>query len=93
MNLEGTKKQIRNFAEKYAKSKQYKLNPNREELDMVIEGLAKNKIKYGKQYCPCRILFGDNSDKNKICPCKWHEKEINEIGHCKCLLFFKIEDL
>ena len=89
MKLEKTKKQIKKFAKNYAESKGFRLNPNEKELDMIIHGLAKNKINKKRQYCPCRILTGDKSDKDKICPCKWHKDEIKNNGHCKCKLFFK----
>lgn len=86
------KQKVRIFAERYAEKAGYALNPDEEELDMVLEGLARNKETYGKQYCPCRPVTGDpEEDQPKICPCKWHEDEIAEDGHCHCMLFFDPE--
>ncbi|MFH1715603.1 MAG: ferredoxin-thioredoxin reductase catalytic domain-containing protein [Elusimicrobiota bacterium] len=83
-------KTIMQFAKKYSERSGYILNPDTEILNMVIKGLAKNKIKFGFQYCPCRIVEGDKEkDKDKICPCKWHKEEIERDGHCHCSLFFK----
>ncbi|WP_338097314.1 ferredoxin-thioredoxin reductase catalytic domain-containing protein [Methanolapillus ohkumae] len=92
MTLEETKEKVRSYAEKYAAKKGFHLNPNSEELDMVIEGLAKRREQYGVQYCPCRIILGDKTEDRKIiCPCIYHEEEIQRDGSCHCELFFKGE--
>lgn len=84
------KERIRAFAESYARKKGYRLNPDPEELDLVLEGLLANKRTWGRQYCPCRPVTGDpEEDRPKICPCKWHEEEIARDGHCHCRLFFR----
>jgi len=86
------KERIRTFAEAYAKKKGFVLDPDPEELDLVLEGLAANKRAHGRQYCPCRPLSGDpDDDRAKICPCKWHLEEIARDGHCHCRLFFSKE--
>lgn len=74
---------------RYAEEKGFKLNPDKKYLDLVIKGLLRNEEKYGELYCPCRPVFGDESDKDKICPCKWHLDEIKKDGFCHCRLFFK----
>ncbi len=87
---EKLKKTIYESLQKYADKKGYKLNPDKEMLDIVIEGLAKNQEKYGKRYCPCRIIT-DNKEENKkiICPCAYHKEEIEKNGMCYCTLFWK----
>ena len=76
--------------EEYAKKKGFKLNPNNEMVEAIITGLLHNEEKYGKRYCPCRRVTEDpKEDKKIICPCVYHEKEIEEQGHCHCQLFFK----
>lgn len=78
------------WVSRYAKKKGFILNPNEEMLHLVIEGLARNKLEHGKQYCPCRIISGDEQEDSKIiCPCIYHEDEIKEDGSCHCNLFFK----
>ena len=84
------KEKIRKFAEKYADISGLKLNPTQETVEIVIEGLARNKEKHGRQYCPCRFVTGNvEKDRKKICPCAWHKEEIDEFGHCHCDLFHK----
>ncbi|WP_406657203.1 ferredoxin-thioredoxin reductase catalytic domain-containing protein [Methanolobus sp. ZRKC2] len=79
------------WASKYASRKGFILNPNEEMLRMVIEGLSRNKHEHGKQYCPCRLRTGDDSEDRKIvCPCVYHEDEIENGGSCHCSLFFKV---
>lgn len=90
MTLDETKLKVLNYAEKYAARNNYKLNPDPEALDLVIEGLAKRREKFGPQYCPCRIVTGNKEqDKKIICPCVYHKDEIEENGMCHCALFFK----
>lgn len=42
----------RRMAEKYAARSGYYLNPDKEALDGIYRGLARNKLKYGHRYCP-----------------------------------------
>ncbi|MHA1268550.1 MAG: ferredoxin-thioredoxin reductase catalytic domain-containing protein [Candidatus Helarchaeota archaeon] len=80
----------RETIEKVANKKGWKLNPDDEVVKSVIDGLNKNKEKYGFYYCPCRIVEGDKEkDKFKICPCKWSAEEVERDGHCHCMLYFK----
>ena len=73
----------------YAKNNGFKLNPDKEVLERVINGLAENEKKYGKRYCPCRRIAGNQEeDSKKICPCHYHKNEIEKDGHCLCDLFY-----
>jgi len=86
--------QVRIFAEKYAEKAGYALNPDEDELETVLQGLAENKEEFGRQYCPCRLVTGDEEeDRPKICPCEWHEEEIEDMGHCHCRLFFDPDEV
>ncbi len=74
----------------YAKKNGFKLNPDEKTVERVIDGLLRNKEKYGEEYCPCRRVSGDKEeDTKKICPCFWHKDEIEKDGHCFCQLYFK----
>jgi len=85
-------KEILAWARGYAKKHGYKLNPEEKRLESVIKGLARNKQRFGARYCPCRIRSGDSEkDKNIVCPCIYHDKEIDEQGSCHCNLFFSEE--
>lgn len=91
MNL-NYKKQIEDMIINYSLKSGYSLNKNKEILDLILTGLSKNKEKYGYPYCPCRIITGNTlKDKDKICPCKYHIKEIENNGSCHCNLFYKKE--
>ena len=88
--LEEIKEEMYEWTAKYAEKAGFKLNPDAEMLDLVLEGLSKNKVKHGKRYCPCRIVVGDEKeDKKIICPCIYHKDEIKNDGMCHCALFFK----
>ena len=74
----------------YAKSKGFRLNPDKPTVERVVKGLFANEKKYGYKYCPCRRVSGDKEeDSKKICPCVWHKEEIENDGHCLCNLYVK----
>ena len=80
----------RKIAEAYAKSKGFMLNPNKKDLDLILEGLEKNREKHGVPYCPCRVITKDKEkDRDIICPCVFHRGEIEIDGYCLCRLFWK----
>ncbi len=65
-----------------------------EELNLSIEeGLTRNKLLYGKRFCPCFIIIGKTKEEqktkeNRVCPCKPAlEKEIPEEGQCHCGIY------
>jgi len=68
-------------------------NPNEEVNEGVAMGLARNKLIYGKRFCPCFMVEGETKEEqkaanNRICPCKPAlEKEIPEQGYCHCGIF------
>jgi len=89
LELEKTQK----FADKVNTQFGFVANPNEEVNEGVIMGLARNKIIYGKRYCPCFMVIGTTKEEqkaadNRICPCKPAlEKEIPEDGLCHCGIF------
>lgn len=84
------KEKLKEICRKHAESIGAKLNPNREVLDVLLEGLLRNEEKYGYRYCPCRVVSGDpEKDKKIICPCWYHLLEIEKMGRCWCGLFVK----
>lgn len=79
-------------SEIYAQKAGIKLNPNTKVVDNIHQGLLNNEKKYGKRYCPCRRVTGDNEeDEKSVCPCFWHLEEIAKDGKCLCGLFVKGE--
>jgi thioredoxin len=82
--------EMTNNFDNYAKANGFRLNPDKKSVDRVLSGLLQNEKKYGKKYCPCRRVTGDDQeDAKKICPCAFHKDEIAKDGHCFCNLFVK----
>ena len=86
--LEKTQK----FTDKVCKNFGFVYNPDNEINESVTFGLARNKIIYGKRFCPCFMVEEvdgkPKSVEDRICPCKPAlEKEIPEGGVCHCGIF------
>ena len=76
--------------QEYAQKNGFRLNPDRKIVEGLIAGLLANEKKYGVRYCPCRRVTGNKEeDRPKICPCQWHQEEIERDGYCYCRLFVK----
>jgi len=86
--LEKTKK----FTQKVVKTFGWTFHPDKEVVESVTLGLARNKVLYGKRFCPCFMVVEENgqykSVDDRICPCKPAiEKEVPEEGKCHCGIF------
>jgi ferredoxin-thioredoxin reductase catalytic chain len=78
------------WSDNYAKTNGFKLNPDGKSVERVAKGLLANEQKYGKRYCPCRRISGNQeADAKNICPCIYHRAELEKDGHCLCFLFVK----
>jgi len=81
------------FVEKVNKQFGFVQNPNEEVNEGVAMGLARNKLIYGKRFCPCFMVIGETKEEqkkadNRICPCKPAlEEEIPQDGLCHCGIF------
>jgi len=83
-------REIRAWAEEYARKNGWILNPDERVVAVVIRGIARNEMKLGARYCPCRIRSGNpKKDKALVCPCAYHQGEVGKEGHCHCNLFFR----
>ena len=86
-------KKTEKFVNKVYESKGWVPNLNEDVNEGVRMGLARNKLIYGKRYCPCFMVEGETKEEqkaadNRICPCKPAiEKEIPEDGLCHCGIF------
>lgn len=60
-------------------SEGFRLNPNSEHVNMIVEGLQKKE-----RFCPCRV----QKTEENICCCK----DFIENGHCCCKLWEKVEE-
>lgn len=78
------------WAHAYAHKQGWILNPDETQLNTVIRGLVRNKTKFGRPYCPCRLRSGDEEkDRDIECPCLRHKEEVATLGHCHCHLYFQ----
>lgn len=76
--------------EEYAKKRGFSLNPDKKTVEEIVRGLLEREKKFGARYCPCRKIIGNpEEDKKIICPCQFHQLEIERNGHCLCGLFVK----
>lgn len=93
--MEITDKEVQDLIaeyEAYAKTKGFKLNPNRKIVENIVRALLKKEKEYGARYCPCRVMTGDpEQDQKTICPCIFKERELRDQGFCHCSLFVRDE--
>ena len=68
-------------------------NPDMEVNESIQIGLTRNKLIYGKRFCPCFMVIGQTpqeqeSSENRLCPCvPALTKEIPSKGSCHCGIF------
>ncbi|KIM10832.1 MAG: sulfurtransferase [Sulfuricurvum sp. PC08-66] len=80
--LEKTKR----FTDKVINQFNWSYNPDNEININIQFGLTRNKLIYGKRYCPC--FFVQNDETDRVCPCAPAiEHEIPEEGVCHCQIF------
>lgn len=80
--LEKTKR----FTDKVINQFGWSYNPDSEITVNIQFGLTRNKLIYGKRYCPC--FFVQNNEEDRVCPCAPAiEKELPEDGVCHCQIF------
>ena len=80
------------FTDKVNKQFNWVYNPQEEVNEGVQMGLARNKMMYGKRFCPCFMVETvdgkPQSVDNRVCPCTPAiEKEIPNDGVCHCGIF------
>lgn len=87
-----TKEESLRRAEDDARRNGYYLNPKKEFLDDLIDGLVVNEKRYGFPSCPCRMAIGDfQTDRDIICPCDYRDIDVKEYGSCYCGLYLDKE--
>jgi ferredoxin-thioredoxin reductase catalytic subunit len=68
--------------------KGYYFNKDRDKVFVLLEGLTKNRERYGYMSCPCRLAAGEReADTDIICPCIYREADVREYGSCYCNLY------
>ena len=81
------------FTEKVLEEHNLVYNPDNEVNESIQMGLTRNKLIYGKRFCPCFMVIGkttieqENSD-NRLCPCvPALTNEIPSKGSCHCGIY------
>jgi ferredoxin-thioredoxin reductase catalytic chain len=70
----------------------YYFNRDEETVFDLLDGLLKNKERYGYMSCPCRLAAEDPEwDRDIICPCAYRDADIAEYGSCYCNLYVSRE--
>ncbi len=85
------RKQLKAAWEKFTENNDFRLNPDKEMVDMVVTGVLDNEKQSGLKLCPCRLSDGTRKrDLELICPCNFKVQDVwkNE-GRCWCGLFVK----
>ena len=89
---EDIEKQIKIWEEWVSRqSGTFTLNPNRETVERLAQGVLKNEKNNGLKYCPCRMILGERkNDLKLVCPCNFKsQKTWRKKGECWCSLFVK----
>ncbi len=75
----------------FCRNNEFELNPDKAQVDAVIDGVLENERKFGLKYCPCRVMTGDlKKDLELLCPCNFRlQDKYREQGECWCGLFTK----
>ena len=84
MNVEQLYEQLKKIQE----PKGYFFNKDKKLVLQLLDGLLKNKERYGYMGCPCRLASGNrNHDQDIICPCVYRSPDVEEFGSCYCSLY------
>lgn len=77
---------------KIQEPKGYFFNKDKELVLELIDGLIRNKDRYGYMSCPCRLASGDREkDKDIVCPCAYRAPDVEQYGSCYCNLYVSEE--
>lgn len=80
------------FISMVAHKNNWRVNSDRDHLEIITGGLMKNFNRYGYFSCPCRDADGiRDKDKDIICPCDYCVPDQKEFGHCYCGLYLTEE--
>src|SRR3990170_7804250 len=83
-----TIEELRQWLEREAISHGYNINPDKNVIEEIIIGLARNEKRYGYKACPCRLATGKYQlDCDIICPCSYCFLDVEKNGRCYCSLF------
>ena len=74
---------------KFTENNEFQVNPDREKVNLLLEGIFNNEKNHGLKYCPCRLITKDfEEDLKLVCPCNFlSHSTYKEKGECWCGLF------
>ncbi|MDD3343807.1 MAG: ferredoxin-thioredoxin reductase catalytic domain-containing protein [Sulfurospirillaceae bacterium] len=81
------------FTDKVCHQFGFAYTPLDEVKESIQQGLTRNKLIYGKRYCPCFMVIGTTPEEqaaadNRLCPCTPAlTVEIPQSGKCHCTIF------
>lgn len=91
--IEVTKVKFLEAIEEFAEHNEFEVNPDKEKVQMLIDGMFNNEQNHGLKYCPCRLITKNfEEDLKLVCPCNFliHETYKNKKdGECWCGLFIR----
>jgi ferredoxin-thioredoxin reductase catalytic subunit len=91
--VEFTETDFRAAIEQFTEDNEFRVNPDKERVDMLLAGISNNERNHGLKYCPCRLACKDFAEDLKIvCPCNFLVHETykgKEDGECWCGLFIR----
>jgi len=75
--------------EKFTENNDFQVNPDKDKVSMLLEGIFNNEKNHGLKYCPCRLITKDiEEDLKLVCPCNFLiHNTYKEKGECWCGLF------
>jgi ferredoxin-thioredoxin reductase catalytic subunit len=85
------KEKFQEAIEKFAEKNEFQVNPDKEKVEMLLDGVFSNEKNHGLKYCPCRLITKDfQEDLALVCPCNFliHDT-YREKGECWCGLFVR----
>ena len=87
------KQKFREAIERFAEKNEFQVNPDKERVTMLLDGIFNNEENHGFKYCPCRLITKDfEEDLKLVCPCNFliHDT-YKDRGECWCGLFVRRE--
>jgi len=89
--VEFEKQKFLDVIEKFTEKNEFEVNPDREKVRMLLDGLFSNEQNHGLKYCPCRLITKDFAeDLALVCPCNFLSHDTyKEKGECWCGLFVR----
>jgi len=85
--------EFRNAIDRFVVGNEFQVNPDKNKVKTLLEGIFNNENNHGMKYCPCRLIAKNfEEDLKLVCPCNFriHETYQNKKeGECWCGLFIR----